>query len=179
MCPGCCPAAATRSGGKSFKTVCTAERRSNPEKQDQRGAKHTYNQTQRQTNSTEPFTCVTKVCWQAVMATCKWAIIGLWRVITLLWFLRLLRYGSFFHIRLWWEGRTTKHLNTHTHSHKIAVLHYPFPCGSRGVYLLLHVKMTTGRDIIVRQRQVVGVQTGRREEWMQIIWDQQTLLELW
>lgn len=117
MCPGGCPADATRyrSGGKSFKTtVCTAERRSNPEKQDQRGAKHTYNQTQRQTNSTEPFTCVTKVCWQAVMATCKWAIIGLWRVITLLWFLHLLRYGSFFHIRLWWEGRTTKHLNTHT-----------------------------------------------------------------
>lgn len=69
--------------------------------------------------------------------------------------------------------------STHTHSHDIAVLHYPFPCGSRGVYLLLHVKMTTGRDIIVRQRQVVGVQTGRREEWMQIIRDQQTLLELW
>lgn len=169
MCPGICPADATRykSRGKSFKTtVCTAERRSNPEKQDQRGATHTHNQTQRQTNPTKPFTYLSKYYWWTVLGSCKYSLMAYYTPL-ISW---CSRYSSLlFYIRLWWEERTT-----HTHT----VLHYPFPCWSIGVHLFLQVKATKGRDI-VSQKQVGVVQTEWREEWMQIIWGQQTLLVLW
>lgn len=128
MCPGICPADATRyrSRGKSFKTtVCTAERRSNPEKQDQRGATHTHNQTQRQTNPTELFTYLSEYYWW-VLGSCKYSLMAHYTPL-ISW---CSRYGSLlFYIRLWWEGWTT-HTHTHKHKHGIAVLHYPFPCWS-------------------------------------------------
>ncbi len=142
------------------------QRRRSPQKQDQRGAKHTHNQTQRQIPQSHLF------IWPRSANKQSWSHANE----------PLLVFDGSLHSFDSWvrsdmaacytsgcgERGRQQSARTHTHTHT-AVLQCPF----LEVSILLHVKTTTICDI-VRQRQVGGVQTAWWEGWMQIIWDQDT-----